>query len=160
MKYVGISFFIFGALAFAGVYISYLKRRVEEYVAFSSLVAYMRIQIGCFMRTPRELIGEFESETLRDTGFLEALEECSDMGEAYARIQGKLLLKKRESELVQALFSSLGEVYYEEGVRLLNSAQEELERACEREREASAKNKRLVSALSATVALAVIMLVI
>ena len=131
-----------------------------EYEAFFSLVSYMRIQIGCFMRTPKELIEGFECDTLVKIGFFEAFETSSDMGEAYRKIKGALSLSEDESALLDGLFSSLGEVYYDESVRLLDAARDELERSVESERETALKNKRLVSALSATAALAVIMLVI
>jgi hypothetical protein len=160
LKYIGIAIFIFGAGAFVGSYTSYLKRRVAEHEAFLSLVSYMRIQIGCFMRPPLELIRGFESEALEKTGFLEALERSSDMSGAYREICGTLLIGDKARGVLDGLFSSLGEVYYDESVRLLDNAREELERACESERGSAAKNRRLVSALSVTVTLAIIMLII
>lgn len=160
MKYFGIAVFIFGVGVFVKSYISYLKKKQAECEAFLSLVCYMKIQIGCFMRSPKELISGFRCDALEKAGFLTEVENCSDMGEAYRKIRDRLSLSDKESVLLDGLFSSLGEVYYEESVRLLDTAQGELEVIVKSEREAAIKNTRLLSALSTTAALAVIMLII
>ena len=160
MKYIGIAILMICVIVFARDYTAHVKKRQRECDEFLSLIGYMKIQIGCFMRPPKELISGFDFCELNKAGFAEAIEESDTLGVAFGKIEDKLSLLEEEKRLISNLFRTIGEVYINEGIALLNNSFSALENIQKRLNEEIPKSVRLVSTLSVTLTIAFIILLI
>ena len=160
MKYIGIIAVLVAAIAAAAEFSRTKKKHLSECRDFLAFISHLRIQLGCFLRTPRELGSNFSSEALSKSGFLGALEDGADFSEAFRRAKPNLSLSREESEVLDTLFSSLGEGYLEDGIKIIDASYSRLE-PLYRERSAECqKSMKLASALSVTGALGFLILVI
>lgn len=160
MKYIGIIAVLLAAAAGAREFSRIKRKHLCECRDFLAFISHLRIQLGCFLRTPRELASNFSSEALSKSGFLGALSDGADFFGAFEKAQPYLSLSREETEVLNTLFSSLGEGYLEDGIKIIESSYSRLELLY---RELSAECKKsikLASALSVTGALGFLILVI
>ena len=160
MKYIGILLVLLSAFFYSREYTRYMKKRLSECEGFLAFIAHMRIQVGCFLRPTKELSAGFSSEPLSDSGFLYALSECENIYEAYKKTESRLSLSKEERCILETLFSSVGEGYLDDGIKLIDSSFSAMEKLTEKLREECRKNIKLVCAISVTAALGLIIFVI
>lgn len=141
-------------------YCRYINKRVLECRDFVAFISHMRIQVGCFLRPVKELAIGFSSESLDRAGFIDALSNSENISEAYLKCEPSLSLSEEEKEVLSGFFSSFGEGYLDEQVKLIDSVYQRMEelysKLC-RERE---KNTRLFVAISVTAALGFVIFVI
>ena len=78
MKYIGIFAVLLAAMAGAREFSRIKKKQTRECRDFLAFISHLRVQVGCFLRTPRELAANFSSESLRECGFLGALANGAD----------------------------------------------------------------------------------
>ena len=160
MKYIGIFAVLLASALGAGEFSKNRKKQVCECRDFLAFISHLRIQLGCFLRTPKELAASFSSEALTEAGFLGALVEGADFLSAFESAVPRLSLSREECEILRTLFSSLGNGYLDNGIRIIDSSYSRLEPLY---RELSAECKKsikLASALSVTGALGFLILVI
>ena len=160
MKYIGIFAVLLATAAGAREYSRVRKKHLAECRDFLAFVSHLRIQLGCFLRTPRELASSLSSPALVECGFLGALGDGADFLGAFKLARPKLSLSREECEVLEMLFSSLGEGYLENGIKIIDASYSRLEPLY---RELSAncqKSIKLASALSVTGALGFLILVI
>lgn len=160
MKYIGIFAVLLAAAAGAREFSRIKKKHLRECRDFLAFISHLRIQLGCFLRTPRELAASFSSEALSASGFLGALGEGADFISAFEAARPRLSLSGEEEELLHTLFSSLGEGYLEDGMKIIDSSYLRLESLYRELSAESKKSIRLASALSVTGALGFLILVI
>ena len=160
MKYVGILCVLVASVLISGEYCRYMNKRVLECRDFVSFISHMRIQVGCFLRPVRELAIGFSSESLDRTGFLEALTYSQNISEAYSKCEPYLSLSSEEREVLSGFFSSFGDGYLDEQIKLIDSTYSRMEELYLRLSGERVKNTRLVSTISVTAALGFIIFVI
>ena len=160
MKYAGILLVLAAAVITSREFSKYMKKRLAELKDFLSFVAHMRIQVGCFLRPVKELGEGFSSPALEKAGFLDSLAEADCIFDAYKKCEGNLSLSDEEKETLCTLFSSFGEGYLEDGMKLIDACYLGMERHYLKFCEEKTKNTRLVTALSVTAALGTIIFVI
>lgn len=160
IKYIGILAVLLSALAISKEYSAFSKKRLSESCAFLSFLEHMKIQVGCFLRPANELLKDFSSDTLAAVGFTDALENSESLVTAYKTAEPKLSLSKEEREVLENLFSAVGECYLDEGVRLIDTAREKLEKLYQKNKIECPKNAKLVSVISVTAAIGFLMLVL
>ena len=160
MKYVGILLVLASAFISSREFSRRMDQRVAECKDFLAFIAHMRIQVGCFLRPVKELGEGFSSPALERVGFIAALKECDRIYDAYSKCEGELSLSDAEREVLNTLFSSFGEGYLDDGIKLIDNCHSAMERLYLKLCEEKTKNTRLVTALSVTAALGVIIFVI
>ena len=160
MKYAGILCVLFAAVFVSAEYSGYMNKRTAECRGFLAFISHMRIQVGCFLRPAKELARGFSSESLEKAGFIEALHNCENISEAYSKCEGELSLSHEEKGVLSDFFSSFGDGYLDQQIKLIESAHAKMEGLCTKLTAERVKNTRLVSAISVTLALGVIILII
>ncbi len=160
MKYMGIFAVLLAAAVGAREFSRIKKKHLYECRDFLAFISHLRIQLGCFLRTPKELASSFCSEVPSVSAFLSALGDGADFLTAFEGAVPGLSLSHDETEVLHTLFSSLGEGYLEDVIKIIDSSYSRLEPMY---RELSAECKKsikLASALSVTGALGFLILVI
>lgn len=160
MRYIGIFLVLLAALIFSREYSRYMRKRLRECEGFLSFISYMKIQVGCFMRPLRELASGFSSKPLSEIGFIASLEKSDGIYEAYKEVEPRLSLSQNEKEVLEVLFSSIGDCYLDEGMKMIDSAYVRAEALYSSLSKECPKNIKLVSALSVTLALGFFILII
>lgn len=160
MKYGGILCVLLASLLVSREYCRHMNKRISECREFLAFISHMRVQVGCFLRPVRELGIGFSSETLEEVGFIEALSESENIKEAYLKCEPKLSLSMEEKEALFGFFSSFGDGYLDEQVKLIDSAYPKIEKLYLKLSDERVKNTRLVSTVSVTLALGFIIFVI
>lgn len=160
MLYIGISAVLFAAIMLSREYGRYMKKRLAECEGFLSFIGYMRIQVGCFMRPLCELCENFSSEALEKSGFTNALKTEKNIYDAYKASESALSLSAEEKEVLEVLFSSVGECYLDEGVKIIEASHTKMERHYSELKAECPRSTKLVSVLSATLAVGFLILVI
>lgn len=160
MKYIGAFTVLLAAVLISREYGRYIKRRAVQCDEFLSFIAYMRIQIACFLRPIKEIAAGFYASELEQIGFLKALNDGQGLYDAYKSTEKFLFLSPREREVLETLFSSLGECYLDDGIRIIDSSYAEMERLCRIIKEERPKKARLAATLSVTVSIGFLILVL
>ena len=160
MRYVGFLFVLLASFVISREYAAYVEKRLTESRDFLSFIRHMKIQVGCFLRPTNELVRDFSSDRLSELGFTEALMSGETLYSAYKRAEPELTLSGEERELFEVLFSSVGECYLEEGVRLIDGAEKRLEEIYRKNKLEYRKGARLVSIISVTAAMGFLLLLL
>ena len=160
MKYLGIFAVLLSAMAGAREFSRNKKKHACESRDFLAFISHLRVQVGCFLRTPCELVENFSSEALKACGFLDSLAEGTDFLLAFELASPHLSISREESEILRTLFSSLGEGYLESGIKIIDASYARLEPLYREISGECQKSARLASALSVTGALGFLILVI
>ncbi len=160
MKYIGAFIVIVAALLMSREYSRYIKKRADQCEEFLSFIAYMRIQISCFLRPSREIAKGFSGEELEKIGFLDAVNEGESLYGAYKATESSLALTLREREIIETLFYSLEECYLDDGIRIIDSSYKEMESVCRKIREERPKNVKLAATLSVTASIGFLILIL
>ena len=160
MKYIGAFTVLLAAVLISREYARYIKRRAVQCEEFLSFIAYMRIQIACFLRPIKEIAAGFYASELDRIGFLKAVNDGQGLYDAYKTAEKSLLLSSREREVLEALFSSLGECYLDDGIRIIDSSYAEMEKLCRIIKEERPKKARLAATLSVTASIGFLILVL
>ena len=140
-------------LFFSDGYIKYTKKRLLECEGFLAFISHLRLQMSCYLKPIKELCDGFYSKPLDESGFLDYVCERGNVYEAYKMAEGSLSLSKEERELVSGLFSSLGEGYLEDELKLIDAYRERLEAHFLRLKKEAPKNSKLLSTVSVTAAI-------
>lgn len=151
---------LLAALIFSREYSNYMRKRLRECGGFLSFISHMKIQVGCFMRPVGELASGFSSKPLSEVGFIASLEKSDGIYEAYKEVEPRLSLSKNEKEVLETLFSSIGDCYLDEGMKMIESAYVRTQGLYDSLSKECPKSIKLVSALSVTAALGFFILVI
>ena len=160
MKYVGIFAVLLAFSAGAREFSRAKKKRLYECRDFLAFISHLRIQLGCFLHTPRELAASFSSEALEKSGFLGALGEGADFYTAFSAAKPNLSISNDEAEVLDTLFRALGEGYLEDGIKIIEASYARLEPMYIALCAECKKSIKLSSALSVTGALGFLILVI
>ncbi len=145
---------------FSDSYSKHTKKRLLEYEGFLEFISHVRLQMSCYLKPARQLAEGFYSKPLADSGFLEYIGKCESISEAYRRAEGRLSLSKEERKLLSGLFSSLGEGYLHDELKLIDAYRSQLEEGFFRLKKDAPKNSKLISTLSVTAAVGFLILVI
>ncbi len=124
------------------------KKRLRQTEGFLLLVRYIREQISCFRRPLPDIYRDFQSEPLRNAGFLPALAK-GDFAAALAAAKDGLYLEEEEIGLLYAFAQSVGQSFEEEQKALCAYTERELEKALARRKEETPKRVRVLRTLSA-----------
>lgn len=160
MKYFGIFILLLAAAAFAKEYTGYVKRRLSQCREFLSFISHIRISVGCYLTPSDELWRGFDSDELCAIGFLPAVKSGAGIYEAYKNCESKLLLSREAKGVLSELFSSLGSGYLDDGMRLIDSSEERMERICRNLDEDLPRCVKLAATLSLTAAIGISILII
>ena len=120
----------------------------------------MKIQVGCFLRPANELVRGVNSKSLSALGFTEALLAGATLSDAYRVAEPRLSLSEEEREVLNGLFSSIGECYLDDGVRLIDAAEKRLDALYRKNKTECRKNARLVTVVTVTAAIGFLILVL
>ena len=160
MKYIGILLVLVAAAVISHEYSRHMEKRAEECRDFLEFIAHMRVQVGCFLRPVKELATGFSSPMLEKAGFIDSLKSSDCILSAYRHCESNLSLSDEEKEVLNTFFSSFGEGYLDDGIRLIDSVYKNMEGLYGKLLEEKTKNTRLVTTLSVTMALGIIIFVI
>ena len=160
IKYAGMIAVLLSAAVISREYSSFSQKRLSEVRDFLSFVSHMKIQVGCFLCPASELVRGFSSERLSAVGFVGALSDGASLCDAYKNCEDRLSVGEEEREILGRLFSTIGECYLDDGLRLIDSSLRELESVYAKRRAEAPKNTRLVSVISVTSAIGFLMMVI
>ena len=151
---------LLSVLIFSDSYSKHTKKRLLEYEGFLSFIYHVRLQMSCYLKPTRRLAEGFYSKPLADSGFLEYIGECENIYEAYKRAESRLSLSKDERELLLGLFSSLGDGYLNDELKVIDAYRSRLEEGFSQLKRDAPKNSKLISTLSVTAAVGFLILVI
>lgn len=140
-------------LFFSDGYLKYMKKRLLECEGFLAFISHLRLQMSCYLKPIRQLCDGFYSKSLDESGFLEYIGECGNIYEAYKMAESRLSLSKEERELVSGLFSSLGEGYLDDELKLIDAYRDRLEAHFLILKKEAPKNSKLLSTVSVTAAI-------
>ena len=148
---------LIAAFAASREYSKRVRKRLRECECFLDFIRHLRIKLGCFMASPVALGRGFPSCEI--DGFVNTISE-KGIRAAYEDYERELSLSKDEQAILRGLFSSVGTGYLEDEVKRIDRAEEALLVEYNRFRERAAKDVKLVSALSATAAVGVFIIII
>ena len=160
MKFIGLFLVLLSVAWITTEYSRGQNRRLSELLGFIEFISKMRIGIGCFMKKGKELAEGVECKALEEVGFLGALSDGCSLSEAYEACRGRLSVGKREREILDGLFSSVGSGYLADGVRVVDKAEGELTKIADGLRGEVAKNIKLFGVLAAAGSVGVIILAV
>lgn len=160
MKYIGIIAVLLSAVIISKEYSSFVNKRLSECRDFLRFIEHMKIQVGCFLRPSNELAKGFSSGSLSDAGFLGALENGESLYGAYKVAEPNLSISEEERDVLETLFSSVGECYLDEGVKLIDASHTKFENLYHKDRAECPKNAKLTSVISVTAAIGFLILVL
>lgn len=151
---------LLSVLIFSDSYSRHTKKRLLEYEGFLAFISHVRLQMSCYLKPANRLSEGFYSKPLMESGFLEYVGECKNICEAYERAESRLSLSREERELLRGLFSSLGEGYLADELKLIDAYRSQLEEGFLRLKREAPKNSKLISTVSVTAAIGFLILVI
>ncbi len=149
MKIFGLLFLLSGALSLSREYSGYVKKHLAECEEFIAFIKHMRLLLKCFLKPPRDIARAFRGEAIKP--FLEMLEKEDNMVLAYEASKGRFSLSSDEEKVLMELFSSIGSCYAEDGIRLLEAADERLTALYTELRERSSRSSHAFATVSAAV---------
>lgn len=124
MKLAGLALLLLGALVISREYKRYVKKRLAECEGFISFIKYMRIEMKCFLKPPREIGRGFCDEAI--SPFLIALEKEESLYSAYTAAKDSFSFTVEEKSALGELFSSIGVCYADDAVRMIDGVLERL----------------------------------
>ena len=151
---------LLAVIRFSDAYSKHVKKRLLEYEGFIAFISHVRLQMNCYLKPARCIADGFYSKPLSDVGFLAHIGESESIYEAYKRSESRLSLSKEERELIGGLFSSLGEGYLEDELKLIDAYSARLEKGFLRLKSEAPKSTKLISTLSVTAAVGFLILVL
>lgn len=151
---------LLSVLFFSDSYAKHTKKRLLEYEGFLAFISHVRLQMSCYLKPTRRIAEGFYSKPLADSGFLEYMAECESIHEAYKKAECRLSLSREEKELLGGLFSSLGEGYLDDELKVIDAYRSQLEDGFSRLKKDAPKNSKLISTLSVTAAVGFLILFI
>ena len=160
LKYLLLFALLGGAIYLPNEFSRHTKKRLSECEGFFSLASHMREQIGCFLSAMDEWCAVFSDSALEAVGFLPALRENKDLALAFYCVKDKFSLSEPEREAVYRFCAAFGKGYADSELRLIDSFCQSLGEHIDAERERLPRSQRLVRTLSASVALALAILII
>ena len=160
MKYIGIFLIILALFGLRGEYSSREKRRLAECEGFLRLISHLRLKIGCYLLPMRELVSDLECPALEKSGFLSLVLSGASLGEAFKKCENSFLLGKEEKRILTSLFSSLGNGYFSDSVKLLDSSYLAFEELTDAQRVKTEKNIKLSALLFTLGSLGLLVLLI
>lgn len=125
MKLFGLSLLLLSALLISREYTRYVRKHIAECEGFISFIKHMRIEMRCSLRTPREIGQRFSDEAI--ASFLLALEQEGSLYSAYNASRRSFSLSDDERVALEELFSSVGQCYADDGVRLIDDVLDRLQ---------------------------------
>ena len=137
-----------------------MNKRFSECEGFLLFVEHMRIEVGCFLRSPKQMREGFYSEALESVGFISALNNGESLHSAYIECKRRLSLKQEEKEILEKLFLSLGRGYLDESIKMIDVAYEGLNCEFLKLKDECPKCKKLVTSLCACAVVGFIIFVI
>ncbi len=149
-----------GAVLVLREYTAYMNKRLSECEGFLLFIRHIRIEIGCFLKTPSELSRGFYSEALEAVGFLPSLRVGESLASAYDGCRKGLSLGAAEADAAGELFASLGKGYLDENVKLMDSAEARFDKLYRELKEECPKKIKVAASLCASGVLGFIILVI
>lgn len=158
MKIFGLFFLLFGALSLSREYSRYVKKHLAECEEFISFIRHYRLLLKCFLKPPREIAKAFRGEAIAP--FLDMLEKEENPALAFEASKGRFSLSEEENKVLSDLFSSICTCYAEDGVRLLEAADEKLTALYKELHERSVRSTRAFSTVSAAVSVGLFILLI
>lgn len=135
-------------------------RRLSQYTAFLSFLAFLSREIGCFSRPVGEAVRDYSDGTLDEIGFLGALVRTESFSEAMVACRPSLCLSSESESLLVSFAAGFGHGYREEEVRAIAGVREELERQYAAEERQIPRQKRLVHTLCASLSAGVVILLL
>ena len=124
MKIFGFFLLLLGALVFSREYSRYVKKHIAECEEFIAFIKYMRLELKCFLKPPREIGRAFDGIAIKP--FLDSLESSESIRAAFDNAKSRFSLSPEERRALEELFSSIGSCYADDGVTLIDSATERL----------------------------------
>lgn len=159
LKLVGICILLFTSILVSRELVSRRKRRLLVYEELLRFVAFLRLQIGCFLRPIPEVVADFRSDELERCGFLTS-DDGAGIAARFASSALPGIVGEDCSRVVDSLFSSIGSGYLEDEIRLIDVHKEQLSQLVERERDETARQVRLIKTLAASASLGLVIFVI
>ena len=157
MKLLGFFMIAAAAIAASLEYSKRVRKRLRESECFLEFIRHMRIQLGCFMRPPCDLGRGFSSCEI--DGFVSGISD-NGIRAAYESAESGLSLSPNEKDILRGLFSSVGSGYLEDELKRIDKAEDAFLREYNDFKARAAKDVKLVSALSATAAVGIFIIII
>jgi hypothetical protein len=160
VKYIGFCAILAAALFFSGEYRKYINKRLFECESFLSFFAYIRLQLGCFLKPLRELAGDYQKRDGVLGRIVSELQSGIEPSAVYKKYEPELSLSTEEREVLRHLFSNLGKGYLEDEVKLLDSSCSVLGGLYASLKEEAPKKTKTVAVVSCALSLGFIILAV
>ena len=160
MKYIGIFIIVAAIFGFGIDYQKKEKEKLSQCEGFLSLISHIRVQTSCYLSPLCNLLTGFECRALENVGLLTEFRNCSNLLESYKKVEKNLLLDKEEKHILFILFSSLGQAYIEDTMKLIDSSEHALSERADEMRQKVDKNSKISGVLSCAIALGLLIFLI
>ena len=118
-----------------------------------------RNEISCYLKPIEKIPQGFSSALLSELYFLQTA-EVEGFATAFCRAEEKIPLREREKRIFEHFFENIGHGYVDDELKLIDSTLLELKDILAQEETELSKKRKLFLTLSATLSLAVIILLI
>ena len=158
LKLLGICILLFTSILISGELADRRRKSLLLCEELLRLVSYLRLQIGCFLRSPSDAVAGFNSKPLSEYDFL-PLDDGADLRRGFCESRVPGAVGGECTRIVDSLFSSLGSGYLDDEVKLLDTHRAQLCEVVEARRIDTGRQVRLIRTLTATVSLGFVILI-
>ena len=159
LKLLGICILLFTSILISRELVTRRRRRLAVCEELLRFVAFLRLQIGCFLRPVPEAVAEFNSDELSACGFLPLGSEV-DISAAFSSSDAPAIVGDECARIMDSLFSSLGKGYLDNEISLIDTHYRQLSELLEGERVEAVRQTRLIRTLTASASLVLIIFII
>ena len=160
MLYFGALAVILGVYMIWREYASYLDRELLYCRAFLDALVDYREKMKCYLKPLVAWAFEYSDEQLLSVGFLGAIREGKNVSLAYLESSEHCYLPNKVDNVLESLFSHLGEGYLETELENLDAAILKLDAEAKRMTDELSQRKKVAGALLGALAVGVVILVI
>lgn len=159
MKIIGMLLIVGSAVFFSYERSKNAQRELFILEELFRFIERIRTDIGYYLRPIAEIAADFSSDVLLKLGFLSDVQNKGARA-AYINLAAKTAFSEEEKRILEKFFSTLGNGYAEDEIKLIDLTLSMLSDTLRARRESLPKQKKLSLTLSCAGALALIILLI
>ena len=160
MVFIGASLLILFAFLVWKEYAGYLNKGTRELEEFVRFIETMKERMECYLETPGVWVPDFTADELERLGFLESIRNGNDVNTAYAECKDLLCICNDAREILDELFSHLGNGYLDTELGIINSSLGKLTKIKDAFRTEKENKTKAMGAMIGAVAIGIIILIL
>ena len=140
-------------------YKKYMAAKNDINDGFVSLLAFIKNELACRLRSVSEWAREFDNKALLEAGFISELAETGNLSKAFSNAKGRMpMLDGELTRLLETYFSAFGRSYKDDEEKNAERVYDEISRIAAKERAETERSVRAVRILCYGAALGIIIL--